>query len=188
MFAECFPDLEIRVRTARDVAVEAQHAGLRPQLLDHCLEPLRPHPHPTDVATAAVVTHRWHRARVAAVVADQALDLGVLYEGDRATEALHGLAAVTAQNERRHAAAVEVQDALLLVLEGAAHRLDQTLRERLAIPGGSLIAHVNQLHVRILAAYALRQLREGHLAARRIVIRHDARRRRAGDQSRSGYR
>src|SRR4029077_9365096 len=78
--AERLPDLKVRVGSTRHIAVEAQYARLRPDLLDHALEALRPHPPAADVAAAAVRARRWHRGRVAAVVAHQAFDFGMLHE------------------------------------------------------------------------------------------------------------
>jgi hypothetical protein len=66
-------------------------------------------------------------------VADQPIDFGVLNKRDRAPQALHRLSAVAAQHEGRHAAAVQVEDHLLLVLERPADHLDQAPRQRLPV-------------------------------------------------------
>ncbi len=172
-FAERLPDLEVRVRPACHVAVEAQHPRPRPQLLDHRLQPLRAHAQPADVPAPAVGTRLRHRPRVAAVVTDQPVDLRMLHERHRAAEALHRAPALAAHHVGGEAAPVQVEDRLLLVLQRPVDRLEQAKRKRLHVAGRDLIAHVDQLDARVLAVDALVHRRERHLAGGRLVIRGD---------------
>src|SRR5713226_6590440 len=103
-------------------------------------------------------------------MAYEPLDFGVLHEGYRAAETLHRASAIAAHDEGRNAAAVQVQDHLLLVFERAADHLDQALREWLPVAGGELIAHVDELHLGVMSADSLGELCQGKLAALSIVI------------------
>src|SRR5207245_2766412 len=125
-FAELLPDPEVGVGPARGVAVEPQHARLRPELLHHPLEPLRAHAEGADVAAAAVVANGRHLTRVAAVMAHEAIDLSVLHQRNRTAKTLHRLSAVTTHDVCREAAAVQVEDRLLLVVESLGDGLDQS--------------------------------------------------------------
>ena len=187
-FAERLPDVEVRVGSPCRIAVEAQHARSRPQLLDDALETLRPHPHAADIPAAAVVAHRRHLARVTAVVAHQAIDFRVLNKRHRAAQALNRFAAVAAQHKRAHAAPVQIEDHLLLVFESALNHLDQPPRQRLPVARRGLIAHVDELDLGIPAAHPPLQLGQSQHALCRLVVRDNAGRCGAGDQPRPSQR
>ena len=182
--AERLPNVEVRVRPARDVAVQAQHARHRPQLLDHPLEALRPHAETSDVARTAEVAHRWHLPRVAAVVTDESIDFGVLHERNRAAQALHRFAAVSAHDEGSHPAPIQVEDGLLLVVEGLRHYLDQAPRQRLTVAFRRLVPHVHKLDIGVAAAHPLGQRGGRDGAAGRLEVGGDARSRRPCNQAR----
>ncbi len=131
-----------------------------------------------------MVARRGHRPRIAAVVADQAVDLGVLDQGNRTAQALHRFSAVAAHHIGRHPATVQIKDHLLFVLERAFDHIEQPLRKRLTVAGRELIAHVDQLDLGVVAAHPARQLRQRQVATLRVVVSDDARCRRARDQLR----
>ena len=180
--AERLPDVEIGIGSARRVAVESEHARLRPKLPHHRLEALRPHPHRPDVAAPAVRASSRHRARVAAVVANQPTKLRMLHKRDGAAEALNRLTAVAAENEGRHSAPVEVENHLLLVFQRLVDHLEQPARQRLAIAAGGLVAHVDHLDLCIASTNPPRQPGQGQLPAHGVVVGHDAGRGGAGNE------
>src|SRR5438445_9658140 len=83
-------------------------------------------------------------------MAHESLDLGVLHKRHRAAEALHRTPAIAAHDEGRHAAAVQIEDDLLLVLERAIDDLEQPSRKRLAVAGGKLVAHVDEVDLGVV--------------------------------------
>ena len=183
---ERLEDLQVGVRAPGRVAVQPEHAGRRPQLLDHPLQPLRAEPERADLPRAAVRAGGGQRTREAAVVAGQAVKLGVLDEGDRALRALHRAPALAAEDEGRGAAAVQEEDHLLLGLEGAVHGLQQLPAQRQPIAPGQLLSHVHQLHLRRLPANASWQLGHGQGPGARLAVGRDGGRRRPQHESRAG--
>ena len=121
-------------------------------------------------------------------MAHQALDLGMLHQRGRAAEALHRATAVVAHHIRRKAATIEVEDGLLLVLESVGDGLDKAPRQRLAVAGFGLIAHVDELDLGVVAAHPPDQRGAGGHALGRLVVRGDGRCRRAHDKTGSGDR
>src|SRR5439155_11705358 len=119
------------------------------------------------------------------VVAHEATYLGVLHQGDRAAKTLHRAAAVAAHHVSRQTPAVQVEDRLLLALEGARDDLHQAPRQRLRVALGGLVAHVDELHDRVVAAYPPGHPSEGYLPAARAEVCGHARRRRTRDELRS---
>src|SRR2546428_13089394 len=114
------------VEAALAVAFAPPRAGMRPGLTPHPLEPLRAHAEGADVAAAAEVANGRPLTRVAAVMAHEAIDLSVLHQRNRTAKTLHRLSAVTTHDVCREAAAVQVEDRLLLVVESFGDGLDQS--------------------------------------------------------------
>ena len=91
------------------------------------------------------------RQREAAVVAVEAAAIAVLDQPGRALRAIDAMAAGAAQRERRVAAAVEVEQRLLLRGERLGHGLDEDGGEPFAALG-RMLAQVDGRHVRQLGA------------------------------------
>ena len=112
----------------------------------------------------------------------------VLNKRHRAAQALDRLSAVTAHDEGRHAAPVEIKDGLLLVLKRLVHDLQQAARERLPVACAQLVTHVDQLHRGVCASHPRGHSRQRELARNRSVVDNDAWRGGARDQAGTGDR
>ena len=185
------PGAEIREHLAEKVLlphrirVDAGHAGAREQAVDDLLHLLRAVALPADLGRAALRADRGGRLAVVAEVATRGMVGRVERQRHRTARALHGLAAIGADQRTRVPAAVEEQDRLLALAQALMDAVDQLAREHvLALRVEHLAPHVDDAEGRHRAVVDALGHRVEHVAAGLGVLPRLQRRRRRTQHAR----
>ena len=119
----------VRPLAARRVDVHARDARRREAVGEQTLHLLRPESALPQHEPLAARTRGSHRLGVQTVVADQPLRRSMIRETDRAVRTGRDVAAVGALNERRVAAPIEQENALLALRQPIGQRLLELLAD-----------------------------------------------------------
>ena len=169
--AEVGEDLPEEVLLAHRIGVDAGHAGAREELGDGLFDLLGAVALPADLGGAAARAEHRGALLVVAEVAAGGVVGAMERQRDAATFALHGLAAIRADQGTRMPATVQEEDRLLAAFEAGADAVGQFTREDvLALGVQDLATHVHDAEGRHRAVIdALGHHIEGVAAGRSVL-------------------
>ena len=127
------------------VPVPAEGAGAGETGAHFLLDALGACANVTEVGAAALAAHLGPVDAVAAVVAEEPAEGAVVDEGDLAAAAPDDVPAVAAVDGSRKAPPIDEEDDLLSGVEGPGHLCAEEPAEHIAVAGGKLLLHVDDV-------------------------------------------
>ena len=177
--AEFFQNGPRAVLLLRTVYIEALDACFGKCLVQILLDMLRTTPEVEDLPAVALRTFMGQRMHCLAVMAFQLCSVFVIDQRNIAIRAFEDIAAVSAHERRREAAAVQKKDGLLFPFDGRPEHLHHRMRQRL--PGGIALEVIDMNGGKLRLKDAVLHFHKLDLSRLRRMVRRDRRRRGAED-------